>query len=433
VAYPYLTPFKKNEHLNILLIIKQDATVKGDIYMTKEKEVKSEIHSFDEENVQSEEEDIIVNPDDIEKEKEKHQKEIKETHFDIPDDMKYYNRGNTVAINYETMGRFNIPYLLYFDDYTIDDVNNITLSRQDDILENLIAILNNRVNKDANIRVEDMLIEEFLETLIGIKMQFNTPLHKHMWVCSNCQSDFDDSDQQVNETEIDLRTLKYISIEEADVELRKYYKGIFDRMTSEEFKQWCNEKYQTDKVKTTISEEVAKISIGEPIKLYLNEHFYAFRFNRVGDIVKAHRIAQKKYTGRLKQVKNKRMHGKNLVEFKEGKEEEIKKIREMQAKDTVLFSRALTLFSKDGVELNPNQCIEEYRNLPRVAMMEMINFFNKIKFGIQEEREFECTLCGNSERRSLQQEFNPIELLPLDTDSTRKLRKSPSVNIFIGA
>jgi hypothetical protein len=355
----------------------------------------------------------------------------------LTDSKKYISRAGTIDIHYETNNRFSIPSSLYFRDYTIEDVNNLTLSRQEDLLENLLVILNNAVNEDANCKIEDMLMEEFLETLVGIKMQFNIHLHQHPWVC-DCQNGVTGKDQVVNQTEIDLKTIKYKSIEEADEYIRSMYKPTFEVMSKEDFKKYLVLKYGNDPMvdvdNWTIEQELEKIQVKEPIIIDGKDgKSYTFRFMRVKDVIEAQKKASQKYAGKIKQVNSKQpLHGMGLADQKALKEKEIEELQYQQAKDTILYARAFTLEAVDGRKLKEEEKFNIYKNIPRSVLFDFINFMDEIKFGIQDERDFTCPLCGTVKQRSLQLSINPYELLPLDLATKGKQRQFAGINVRFG-
>lgn len=381
------------------------------------------------------EESILLSPEEIQ-ERRKKIKETEEKKVSVPSDsQKYFNRGGTVAINYESCGRFSIPSTLYFKDYTIEDVNNLAISRQEEILENVVTILNKSVNQDANCKIEDMTVEEFLETLIGIKAQFNTNQHVHRWLCS-CQEKEQEEERTPSETIIDLTTLQYTSIEQADSKLREYMKETFESMSDEEWKSYLFEKYKDsplDSIESyTKEEELAKIKIKEPIMYFVNGHSYEFRLTRIGDLVTAQKLASKQAAPKIKQIQSRKEPNIPLLELKTKKEKEIEDVKFEQTRKATLYSRALSLLKVDGKPLPENERIEYYKNLPRQALLDFITLIDNAVFGVNDEREITCNLCGKTERRSLRQDINPVELLPLDPDSSRTVRKSSGTRIYFG-
>ena len=125
----------------------------------------------------SDERNPLINPDDLPKRKSP--KERKPNSGPLPmengegesdsglDVGKYHNRGGQLRINFESSGRFSTPQTLFLNDYTGDDISNISMCRPDDLLETLIEIINGCiVNSEA--KSQDMTLEEFFETLVGM-------------------------------------------------------------------------------------------------------------------------------------------------------------------------------------------------------------------------------------------------------------------------
>lgn len=378
------------------------------------------------------EENILINPEDIERRKKKVEEEIKiQEEKKERQTEKFLNKSGTVAIDYETMGRFDIPDVLHFNGYDVEDVNSISLSHAEDILENLVNILNNKAHSEININTGNMLPEEFLETLIGLKIQFDTPFHEHAWICI-CQMGLEEEDQTTNKTTIDLRDLTFTSIEDLEENLRKQYKILMDEFTKEEFEQYLINKYG-EVINTTKKEEIQKIKIKEPMVDTINGMKYAFRFIRIKDLIKGDLLARKKFAGKIKKIKNKKIHNVPLAEVKAQKQEEIKKIRMEEAKLAILYARALSLISIDGKEIeSDHQKLDIFRKIPHVDSSRIMDFMENLKFGVTTELELNCPMCGKSDRRSLRQELNPLELVPMDTDTKRELRKSTAINIHFG-
>jgi hypothetical protein len=390
--------------------------------------------------IDNSEESLLINPEELRRKRtqrivddiEQDKKSIE----GVKDKLgKIYNKGGQVAVNYETCGRFTMPPILYFKDFTISHVNDLTLSRQEDLLENLVVVLQQIKNEDATVNVEDMLIEEFLETLIGVKMEFNTPIHIHPWICE-CQNNIQAELQKVNESEIDLRTLKYKSILEVDEEMKAYFKSLYDEMADQEFIDYLRKKYDNDpnmsyvKNAETIDKEVKQIKIKEPITV-TDElgNAYSFRFLRVKDLLNAQKLSENKYASKIHALKNKKYSNESLVSSKMQKEKEIDNVKYQQEKDIILFARAFSLIKYNGKELTAEESINIYKKAPRSILMQITEFMDKLQFGIFDERELTCPECGEVRKRLLRQDINPYELLPLDVDTKREQRKHSKLNV----
>jgi hypothetical protein len=380
------------------------------------------------------EENILLTPEEVEnRRKNKRERIKKEVKEEISE--KFYNRGGQVAINYETLGRFSIPSTLYFKDFTAKHENDLELTRREDQLETTIAILNELKNEDANCKIEDMLLEEFFETLIGIKKQFDSSKHVHLWVC-DCQSDEDKP--QVNDTVIDLNTITYQSISKADNELKDFYKKKFELMDNAQFQEYLFIRHKDNPSieleNRTKEEELETIKVKEPFMISL-DHKYLFRFPRIGDLVKAKKIADKRFAPKIKDAQNKKNPNSVLPVLQEQKKIEIDKLEEEKFRYTALATRALSLISVDEKELTDEERINLYSELPRNIKNKIKDFLEQFEFGIQHEYEFVCPLpgCGRKDRRLLQRELTVFELLPSYTITKNEFGQNPEIDIYVGA
>lgn len=374
------------------------------------------------------EENPILSPEQVQEIK-KQRREKKVEH--ISD--KYFMRGSRVSINYESQGRFSIPSNMYFKDYDVEDINNLTFSRQENLLENVLFILNKCKNEDANCSVGDMVPEEFLETLVGMNLQFsNGKEHEHMWLC-DCQSHKKQDEQEINKTKIDLSTLTYQPIIEADKLLKEYYRKIFDTFTQEEWIEYLNVRYKDNPIDFNLhtkEDELETIQIKEPISQSIDGRIYAFRLMRMNDVIKGQRASIKKYSNQIKTIEAKKVP---TQELKMQREEELKKVNEEKDKYSILYSQAMTLISVDGIEFKEDEeRFLTYKSIPRNDLFELIDFYDQFKFGINQEIELLCPLCGKTVKRSLRQEINSIELLPMESSTKGKSGISKTTKIYIG-
>ena len=102
------------------------------------------------------------------------------------------------------------------------------------------------------------------------------------------------------------------------------------------------------------------------------------------------------------------------------------------ARTIILYSKAFTLLTKNGKELNDEQKIEAWRGMSRESMFRVTDYFNFLEFGLNDERELKCNLCGTVTRGNLRQEFDIVELLPLQSGASDTSRKRPRLDIFVG-
>lgn len=381
-------------------------------------------------------ESILITPEELQKLRKQRKSidPIIEQKFE-----KYSQRGDQVEIHYESKGRFSTPETLYFSDFKIEDVNNLTISKQEDILENVLVILNKRKNQETEFDVAMMTTEEFMETLVAIKLQFNTKFHTHHWQCK-CQNDIDnESDRKTNETIVDLSNLQYRSIDEADKIFKQKFEEEFHKLTKEQFNEYLLRKYQNSPIDIdswSIEKELQTVQVQEPFyyRDSATENIYGFRFNRIGDIVEAQKYIKKKYSGQIATIQKRPLpHGVPLVEAKQQKDTEIEDLKTKEAREVLLIARSFALITHNGKSIeNINERFELYKNLSRETMFNLNDFLKKIEYGIYQEIDLVCPLCGETEKRLLQREFNPIELLPFDVDPQGKQGKSIGLDIYFG-
>ena len=387
------------------------------------------------------EESILLSPEEVAKRKQRAVKE--DTNLQTPyGEGKYINKGGQVEVRFESQGRFSAPEVMLFKDYTVEHINNLTFCKPENILETLVTIMEDikNVNEENDVHVADLTLEEFMEALIAIKLQFNTKEHLHRWVC-DCQSGISDDSKKINEKIIDLSTLSYRSIEEADSILKEKFKIELDTLTDEQFKEYIKERYKDNPLDNpeiwTKADEIDAVKILEPFHYRepSTKNVYSFRLMRVGDILDAQNKLDSKYASKINMVSKKQTpHGVQLAEFKSKQEKDIEKLKLEQAKETVLMAKALTLIGFNGQAIEgDNEKYNIYKQLSRKSSFELADFLKDIEFGISDERDYDCPICGKTVRRLLQQEFNPIEFLPLDTDTQRVKRESGNINFYFGS
>jgi hypothetical protein len=155
--------------------------------------------------------------------------------------------------------------------------------------------------------------EEFLETLILHKIYYQGSIHKHIWMC-DCQKGLEDEDQQACTTEIDLKELKFSTIEDAEEKLRKNRLEIFKQLPNEQFLNYLKDKYGNIPDNISPEIEAQNIKIKEPFKLSFNGNVYSVRYSRIGDIIEAQKITQRIYSNELKRVKQEKMANVPIAE-----------------------------------------------------------------------------------------------------------------------
>jgi hypothetical protein len=327
------------------------------------------------------------------------------------------NTAGLVKINYESMGRFGTPETLYFDDFVGRHINDIELSTQDNLLENLITILNELKKNEESFDVKDMTSEDLLETLIAIKQQFEGDHHIHYWVC-DCQMEKSDKDRIINEYQLRLSELQFKSMLDVDKDMKEYMSEVFASMSDEQFKQYLIQKYKKNPLDDidlhTREKEVESIIVKEPFNILSGQDVYSIRYPRVDDIIKAKKYTEKIYNPKIKTIQNRREANVPLHELKAKKDLEIETLKEEQAKTLVLFAKAMMLQTKNDIPLSDNDKMEEFKNMKRQTTRNIENLFDILKFGLSTELELICPICGQSEKRLLRDSIDPRQLLPLN-------------------
>ncbi len=380
------------------------------------------------------EENILINPEDLDKPKDKVKRVKRES-----EEPKYIAKGNLVEINFESEGRFTLPDTMFFEDWNVDDIQELAVSNFDDLLETIVVILNKLKNSDCEISVSKATPSEFLEMLIGMKIKFDEPTYKHMWMC-NCQTNKSEDDQIVSEDIIQLNDLKFKSITELDEDFKEKFKEVFEEMSAEGFKNYLLTKYKNNEIDVSnwsIEQELETIKVKEPInyKNNKNDKIYSFNLMRIDNVITAQEMVNQKYRPLLKSIQNRKNNGQPLDVFKAQKEEELKKIDKNKAKDIISYSEGLTLHAIDGKEIKSrDEKISLYKKLKRDDYFELENFLKSIDYGVYYDKKLRCPHCGDSEGRVLQQELNPFWLLPITPDSKDKGIKGNDggLNIYFG-
>lgn len=406
--------------------------------------------SFNEEEfkkmVQNEEDDSLLVPPSSPDEDDDSYKDIlntkqnKKTALDA--DAKFSSKAGKVVIDLESSGRFDSPNSVSFSDYDIEDVNSLALSREEDLLENLLFILDKQ--KHDNFNVRKLTLEEFYEVMIGIKMQFNTTLHEHAWMCS-CQEDIPEHRQKPSKQEIDLTKIRYVSIEEADEKLKEQYKELFDKQSDADFEYYVRRKYNLEEnaplMNTSKEKELSLISIKEPLLIKEegddgNVKNICFRFNRIEDLSLAAKMASEKFNWIIRKTKNSAGNASEDYYDKEVKDK-LEKLNIEKAKYALLVSKANSLISINGVEINNiERKIELYSKFKRSTLLKLGTMIEMAAYGVQHEFETQCDKCGKKERRLLQRAISPLDFIPFDNDkksgSSSHVRKHSEYDIFFG-
>jgi rubrerythrin len=357
------------------------------------------------------------------------------------DDFEIKENSDAVGIEFSTGGRFTTPKLGYYKYYTTKQINDLGLTRQDDKLETLLSILN-QVNVNNEIQAEDLLLEELFEVVVAIKRKFRGNWHTHKWYCEECQKDVEDKDKVVSEMDIDLSTLKEISIEESDDNFRSFMKQRYEKLKTQNPTIFLQ---QMKILKPDLSIDIPNdVNIGEVLKnINIKEPFnitcpvtkkkYSFRFTRVGDYIKAKRFIDLKYSPQLKNVKKERWNSKgSLAEFKHSQEFKLNQLNEQKAKDTLLAAKAFSLVTVNGKELKDTERFNELSNMNPITAEALAEVLENQKFGIQDERDYTCNLCGHTERGYLMRRTSVLEFILDNSSSNGRSRLSNEEIVLFG-
>jgi hypothetical protein len=357
------------------------------------------------------------------------------------DDFEIKENSDAVGIEFSTGGRFTTPKLGYYKYYTTKQINDLGLTRQDDKLETLLSILN-QVNVNNEIQAEDLLLEELFEVVVAIKRKFRGNWHTHKWYCEECQKDVEDKDKVVSEMDIDLSTLKEISIEESDDNFRSFMKQRYEKLKTQNptiflqqmkiLKPDLSIDIPND---VNIDEVLKNINIKEPFNITcpVTKKKYSFRFTRVGDYIKAKRFIDLKYSPQLKNVKKERWNSKgSLAEFKHSQEFKLNQLNEQKAKDTLLAAKAFSLVTVNGKELKDTERFNELSNMNPITAEALAEVLENQKFGIQDERDYTCNLCGHTERGYLMRRTSVLEFILDNSSSNGRSRLSNEEIVLFG-
>lgn len=379
------------------------------------------------------EENILLSPQEVEERKRRRVRDLNVQ----PSEISATNRAGRVVVTLESKGRFGSPLEMNFSDFLVQHVTDLSLSNTEDLTETTVSILNEIKNEECDFDLINLTLEEMLEVLLAIKLQFNTSQHTHRWLCS-CQYNLPEEARQYSEAIIDLKTINYRPIEQVDEELRKVYKEKFQAMSKEDWASYIDFRYGDSKKPNewTMEMELASLKVKEPFNYIhpITKNIYSFRLMRVADLISAKKLSKSMWNSKIVAVKNRPIPtGVPIAKAKEEKEEEIKNLQKAEIKDAITFSNAATLIAFNGEELTTlEKKVDKYLELTRDDQFKLSDFLRGIEFGIYDERELNCNLCGKTERRVLQQDTTPIELLPLDSNTAREQRKSTKLDFYFG-
>lgn len=340
------------------------------------------------------------------------------------------NTGGTVEILFESGGRFGNPEKLLMKDLLGSHINNIITSKPDKLLETTVACLNECVVYPQGFKIEELTNEEFFEVLLAMKVAFDSVELKHRWSHS-CQDNVPEKDRKLSESPIDLRDLQTISIEQADENLKEFYRARLNEYSDDQFKEYVRLRYGKD-LGITREQEIEKVKIKPIINIPDREFIYEYSYMKVKYLIEAQRLSSKEIDHLIRIENSKSQSGKSKEEMAAIREDRIEDLNREKARKFLKYSQALCLVGKTEIQ-NGNRIIfstveekiMESDKVPRNASLQFINALEKTKYGINHECELECNLCeppGNLERGYLQRIISPFELLPI-SDSQRDFSK----------
>jgi len=336
------------------------------------------------------------------------------------------NSSYTLSIHYATEGRFSIPAIVRWRDYSVKDITDLSIVNEDTFLDVLVDILN-QMNKE-NINTEDMLLWELYQTLIELKRNFISEKHIHFWFCE-CQNK--ENDKKISKGEIDLNILQYKYINEYDQEIKKEWEKTLQYLTDEEKKQILGNR--------TEEEFLNNIKIKEPFRFQFDEGIEIIaRFVRVGDMKEAIRESIKLYKPKYSSIET------QIYKYtKSGNVDQVLKLRQQKeeldkerALFIMLYSRAKSildlkiqgreeLYFKDR---SMKDKIEILESLPRNVIYYVGNYLDGINFFQDIEVDLECELCGKKNTKTFPRDFNLLELLPYSSDKDVSTEYRPKIH-----
>jgi hypothetical protein len=334
------------------------------------------------------------------------------------------NKGSQVLITLESGGRFGSPETLSLHDYTNQQINDIILSRQDDMFETLVSVINDLCTT-PNFKAEELTISELMEVLMSLKIQFNKEgceKHPVRWSCS-CQKD--SLDPVLSEAFIDLSTVQLQNITALDEALRENQRGYIMGMPDSEFEAVCIAKY--GKVLSR-DDFIGRIRIEEPFKIRDEDGTeYGFSFIKIKHLLSSYKMAKQKYMPKIQAVKRRTKANVSGAQLEYEKREDIEKLNIEMGRYAVLLSQANSLVSNNGKEITDiHEKVKIFQSIPRRVIARVDDFLSFVNYGIVDKRDLTCNLCGKSDGRWLQQVSNPLDFIPLSgTDESSNKLRSP--------
>jgi hypothetical protein len=354
----------------------------------------------------------------------------------------YLNYGSTVKIEFESGGRFGNPSILVLKDYSARHIHDLVTSKEDDIFETLVGILNECVVEPPNFNVGNLTNDEFLEVMLGMKLAFDNSNYVHRWIhnVDSCQGKVSEYDEKkVSEFQIDLSEIKMTSIEESDDKIKEFYRSKLQEFSEEQFKAYLITKYNQE-IESTIEEEIEKVKIQEPFLIKGYDTDYEFNLIRVKDLLLAHKTASREINHKIRVEKNKPIkQDQNRDANIQDKEDRLDKLNREKGQKILTYAQALSLryVRRNGTRVSldtPEQKIKEYSNMPRSVMLNYMKAVETIQYGVNHEVEMVCEHCNGTERGYLQRIISPLDLIPLSNDkksnSPRNIRQPSGLDFY---
>ena len=346
---------------------------------------------------------------------------------------RYVNKGQTVKITFESAGRFGNHKEVWFKDYTTKHINDLVTTQEDDMLETMIAILQECIVEPINFQIDNCTNEDLFEIMMAMKISFDSSVLKYKWY-HKCQDDIqDEKERQVSEYLIDLTKAEYKPIEDLDKELQDYYRDMFKKLSPEQYQNYVDAKFGVGK-QVSIDEAVSGIKIQDPFYIpSIGDDIAVFEYIKIKHMMKASKRANEEWNSKIRYAQSRKYKG-SVQEQKSERDNEVEQIKRKKARSVIGYAQALCLNgikNKQTGEVSYFKTdldkIEAYKNLPKNVMFGFINALEKIKFGINYDIEIECDLCqvDNKERRLLQRDISFIELFPFANDSTNSTTRKP--------
>lgn len=391
--------------------------------------------------MQDKEKPTAIDPDLYKKQKEERKKNKQKEEKIKPqyEEKEFTNRGNSTRMTLSSEGRFSLNGTLYFEGWRDDHLMDLSLIQDEaDLPETLIAILDELKADDEidPVSIANATADEIIEILINMKQAYSPEEahnHEHRWICE-CQDHLPEHLKKINNEIVDLYTLNFRSMSEMDDEFIK--DTVKPRLESMDNTQW-NRYKQVAEIDESFSKEdfISNFKIKDKINLFDTETQtkYTFIFPRFGHILKGYKMANEEFKWEIEKIRNKKASNEDEALRQQDK---LKEIQNKRAKKALKYIRKLALYSINDKIIEKDE--EKVKTeVPGQIFDQLVSYQNYIDYGLHNEREFVCPLCGKTDRRLLQQFIGPLELLPIvHNDSSvhtkNKPRSTDRIEVFFG-